>query len=70
VLIVLGPEEDVVAKSFRNLERVNVLPVEAAGVADILRAAQLVLTQEALDALTARAKASVRGTTAASKETV
>ena len=61
VLVVLAPDQTVAHKSFRNLERVNVLPVEAAGVADIVGAAQLVLTQEAVDALTARAKAPVRG---------
>jgi large subunit ribosomal protein L4 len=60
VLVVVGPEQDVAFKSFRNLERVTVLPAEAAGVADIVGAAQLVVTQDALDALTARAKASVR----------
>jgi large subunit ribosomal protein L4 len=60
VLVVLAPDQTVAHKSFRNLERVSVLPVEAAGVADIVGAAQLVLTQEALDALTARAKAPVR----------
>ena len=42
------------AKSFRNLSRVNVLPAEAAGVADIVGAATLVASQEAIDALTAR----------------
>jgi hypothetical protein len=33
---------------------VNVLPAEAAGVADIVGAATLVASQEAIDALTAR----------------
>jgi len=61
VLVVLSPDQTVAQKSFRNLERVNVLAVEAAGVADIVGAAQLVLTQEAVDALTARAKTPVRG---------
>lgn len=65
VLLVLDAAQDVAAKSFRNLERVAVLPAEAAGVADIVRAAQLVLTREALDALTARAKGAVRATTEA-----
>ena len=41
----------------------NVLPAEAAGVADIVGAATLVATQEAIDALT------VRGAAAASKKT-
>ena len=62
VLLLLGPEELVAAKSFRNLSRVNVLPAEAAGVADIVGAATLVATQEAIDALT------VRGAKAATKE--
>jgi large subunit ribosomal protein L4 len=61
VLVIVGPEQDVAFKSFRNLERVTVLPAEAAGVADIVRAAQIVVTQDALDSLTARAKGSVRG---------
>ena len=60
VLVVVGPEQHVAFKSFRNLERVTVLGAEAAGVADIVGAAQLVVTQDALDALTARAKGSVR----------
>ncbi len=54
VLLVVGPEQDVAAKSFRNLERVTVLPSDIAGVADIVGAAQLVLSQEAIDALTVR----------------
>ena len=56
VLIVVAPDQDVAAKSFRNLNRVTVLPVEAVGVADLIRAAQFVATEAALDALTARAK--------------
>ena len=54
VLLLLGSEEALVAKSFRNLSRVNVLPAEAAGVADIVGAATLVASQEAIDALTVR----------------
>ena len=54
MLLLLGAEEAVAAKSFRNLARVNVLPAEAAGVADIVGAATLVASQEAIDALTAR----------------
>ena len=57
VLVVLTPEQELAAKSFRNLERVTVLPVEMVGVADIVGAAQLVLSQEAVDILTARARA-------------
>jgi large subunit ribosomal protein L4 len=54
VLLLLGSKEDAAAKSFRNLARVNVLPAEAAGVADIVGAATLVASQAAIDALTAR----------------
>ena len=60
VLVVLAEDQDVAAKSFRNLQRVTVLPAEAVGVADIVGAAQLVTTEAALDALTARAKQEVR----------
>ena len=56
VLLLLTPDQDVADKSFRNLERVSVLSAENAGVADIVGAAQLVVTESALDALTARAK--------------
>ena len=56
VLLLLGNEEVAAAKSFRNLSRVNVLPAEAAGVADIVGAATLVASQDAIDSLTARSK--------------
>jgi large subunit ribosomal protein L4 len=55
-LVVLSGEQQRVSLSFRNLERVNVLPVTEVGVADIIGAAACVCSQEALDALTARAK--------------
>ena len=60
VLIVVGPEDAAAAKSFRNLERVNVVTAENACVCDIVGAAQLVLSEAALEALTARAKAPVK----------
>jgi large subunit ribosomal protein L4 len=56
VLIVVAPDQDVAAKSFRNLERVAVLPPEAVGVADLVGAAQFVVTETALESLTTRAK--------------
>jgi large subunit ribosomal protein L4 len=56
VLVVVAEDQDVAAKSFRNLERVNVLPAEAVGVADLIGAAQFVATEAALDSLTTRAK--------------
>jgi len=57
VLVALAPGQDVAAKSFRNLERVTVLAAEAVGVADLVGAGQLVASEAALDALTARARA-------------
>ena len=56
VLVALADDEFGAAKSFRNLARVNVLHVDDVGVADLVGAATLVLSQAALDALTARAK--------------
>jgi large subunit ribosomal protein L4 len=56
VVVAEADQDAVAAKSFRNLERVNVLPAEAVGVADLIGAAQFVATEAALDSLTARAK--------------
>ncbi|MGI9097225.1 MAG: 50S ribosomal protein L4 [Solirubrobacteraceae bacterium] len=55
-LVVLTDAHEHAALSFRNLARVSVLPVSMVGVADLIGAASVVCTQEALDALTARAK--------------
>ena len=54
VVTASGGEENAV-KSFRNLQRVSVLPVHAVGVADVIGAARLVLTQVALEHLSALA---------------
>jgi large subunit ribosomal protein L4 len=56
VLVALADDELAAAKSFRNLSRVIVLHVDDVGVADLVRAATLVLSQAALDNLTARAR--------------
>ncbi len=56
VLVALADEELTAAKSFRNISRVHVLHVDDVGVADLVRAATLVLSQNALDNLTARAR--------------
>src|SRR3954447_26545311 len=56
VLVALGDDELTAAKSFRNLARVGVLHVDDIGVADLVRAATLVISQSALDNLTARAR--------------
>jgi len=52
VLVLLTEDELNVAKSFRNLAGVAVLPVTAAGIADVVRAANLVISRAALPVLT------------------
>ena len=56
VLVVIADGEVTTLKSFRNIARTNVLHVEDVGVADLVRAATLVISQAALDTLTARAR--------------
>jgi large subunit ribosomal protein L4 len=52
--VVLAPEESAAALSFRNLKRVAVLTPENVGVTDLLGAARLLISEAALEALTAR----------------
>jgi large subunit ribosomal protein L4 len=59
-LVVLGAEESSAALSFRNLARVAVLMPEDVGVADLLGAASLLVSEVALSALTERAGSSAR----------
>jgi large subunit ribosomal protein L4 len=54
VLIILTDEHQRAALSFRNIDRVSVLPADGVGVADVIRSAAIVASQEALDELTAR----------------
>jgi large subunit ribosomal protein L4 len=54
VLIVLTAEETGAMKSFRNLPRTNVIEVGAAGVADVIGAAAIVLSETALKVLEER----------------
>ena len=54
-LVVLAEDEVAAAKSFRNIDRVGVLPAADAGVADIVAAASLLVSEAALEQLTARA---------------
>jgi large subunit ribosomal protein L4 len=54
-LVVIGSEEEAVAKSFRNIEDVNVALADAAGVADVIGAISLVVTEAALEQLKGRA---------------
>jgi large subunit ribosomal protein L4 len=61
VLIVLtGPDEASVFKSFRNLAGVNVLASADCGVADLIGAASVVFSKDALDEVTARASKKTR----------
>jgi large subunit ribosomal protein L4 len=60
MLVVLTDAQEHAALSFRNLARVSVLPVSMVGVADLIGAASVVCSQQALDALTARAKGEKR----------
>ena len=54
VLIVLTAEETGAMKSFRNIPRTHVLEVGATGVADVIGAAALVISETALDGLKER----------------
>jgi large subunit ribosomal protein L4 len=56
VLVVIGDGELTTLKSFRNLVRTNVLHVDDVGVADLVRAATLVVSPAALESLTTRAR--------------
>ncbi len=53
-LVVLQAEETGAVKSFRNIARVTVAEVGAIGVADVIGAASLVLSEGALEALKGR----------------
>jgi large subunit ribosomal protein L4 len=52
--------EDAAVKSFRNLRNVEVLPADAVGVADVIGAPRLVVSEAALERLTAVARAPER----------
>jgi large subunit ribosomal protein L4 len=54
-LVLLGLDEANAGLSFRNLPRVSVMPVHSAGVADVIGAGSLLVSQSALPALIARA---------------
>jgi large subunit ribosomal protein L4 len=63
-LVVLDAEETAAAKSFRNLPRVTVMPATAAGVADVVGHASMVVSERALEVLQARAADVKRGESA------
>ena len=65
-LLVVAPEgEETTVKSFRNMRRVQVKPSNAVGVADLIGAPRLVLSQAALDYLTQIARKPEREAAAA-----
>jgi large subunit ribosomal protein L4 len=53
-LVIVAAEEIEAAKSFRNIPRVSVIPASAAGIADVVGAASVVISQEALDVFESR----------------
>jgi large subunit ribosomal protein L4 len=56
-LVLLTAEEEAAGKSFRNLPRVEAMPVQDAGVVDLVWASSLLVSQAALPALVGRASA-------------
>jgi large subunit ribosomal protein L4 len=54
-LVLLAESEEAAGKSFRNIARVDVMPAEDAGVADVIGAASLLVSQAALPSLVALA---------------
>jgi large subunit ribosomal protein L4 len=64
-LVVLAADEADAALSFRNIERVGVLEVSNVGIADLVGAASLIVSESALAALSARATATRENATGA-----
>jgi large subunit ribosomal protein L4 len=56
LLVLSGPDEATVFKSFRNLAGVTVLAAADCGVADLVGAASVVFSEDALESVTARAR--------------
>ena len=61
ILVVLTESEAAAGKSFRNLAHAHAIPVDEAGVADLVRAASLLVSESALRSLVARAGGSPSG---------
>jgi large subunit ribosomal protein L4 len=56
VLLVLTEDQATIARSFRNLPRVAVRPASEVGIADVIGAARLLVSEDALAEISARAK--------------
>ena len=67
-LVLLSEEEADAGLSFRNLRSVDVMPVTDAGVADVIGAATLLVSETALDELVARAAGAGSATGAGSAD--
>ena len=67
-LVLLSEDEANAGLSFRNLRAVHVLPVADAGVADVIRAATLLVSEAALEELVARANSNATGSDSGDKE--
>ncbi len=61
-LVVLETEETGALRSFRNIDRVEVAEASAVGVADLIGAASIVISQKALEVLQARGEEKPRAT--------
>ncbi len=59
-VIILADEEDAAGKSFRNLARAHAVPVGDVGVAEVIGAASLLISEAALPVLVQRATAPSR----------
>jgi large subunit ribosomal protein L4 len=59
-LVILADDEAAAGKSFRNIARLDVMPAEDVGVADLIWAASLLVSQAALPSLVARAAGRTR----------
>ena len=68
ILVVVGSEEVDAAKSFRNIERVVVAGAEGVGVAEIIGARSILVSEDALEVLERRSVAVERGNGAEADE--
>lgn len=59
-LVLLGSDEEAAGKSFRNLPRVEAMPVSEAGVAELVWAASVLVSEAAMPDLVARAQPRAR----------
>jgi large subunit ribosomal protein L4 len=65
-VVLLAESEEAAGKSFRNIARVDAMPVGDAGVADVIGAASMLISQAALPELVARASGESAGASAES----